>query len=253
MEQEDGSPCSVLVVVLVAAAVAAAPAAAVPTPTTLSRQRAEHQRQLGRQGHPERRASDLGRPPLPVDQQQVQVQYSTASTTGPWTAGRDRHQHAPRPTRPASTPTAGRRSRNLYWQMFFAGTPSGRPPRATSCTSRSSRSSASPLPVVHQARQQVHRLRLSQAQVSVGLQERERSRRRGTRAASGGPIRPTRRPRPTRGRTASTRSGSRSPGPASTASMPRPRTRRPCLPARAPTAVACRSSEPDVPASRPDG
>jgi hypothetical protein len=107
---------------LVAAAVATAPAAAAPTPTTLTVTAQKPSVNWGATGILNGVLQTTANPPLPVDQQQVSVQYATQST-GPW---------LPAPNSPVTNNAAPyssgaytyswTASKNLYWRMSFAGT-----------------------------------------------------------------------------------------------------------------------------------
>jgi hypothetical protein len=112
----------VLLVVLVAAAVAAMPAAAAPTPTTLTVTPQKATVNWGATGILNGVLRTSADPPLPVDQQQVDVQYA-AQASGPW---------LPAPGSPVTNNAAPyslgaytyswKASRNYYWRMVFEGT-----------------------------------------------------------------------------------------------------------------------------------
>jgi hypothetical protein len=112
----------VLLVALVAAAVAAVPAAAAPTPTTLSVRAQKDTVNWGATGILNGVLQTTADPPLPVDQQQVDVQYAIQSN-GPW---------LPAPNSPVTNDAAPyssgaytypwKASRNYYWRMVFEGT-----------------------------------------------------------------------------------------------------------------------------------
>ncbi len=109
-----------LVAVVVAAAVAAAPAAAA-TSTTLTLSAQSRSVKWGATAILNGILQTSTQPPLPVDRQQLQVQYSVASNGPVWTT-------AATVTNTAAPYSSGEyhyswtASRNYYWQMTFAGT-----------------------------------------------------------------------------------------------------------------------------------
>jgi hypothetical protein len=109
-----------LVVVLVGAAVAATPAGAAPTPTTLTVTAQSATVTWGARAVLNGVLQTTADPPLPVDQQQVLVQYA-AQSIGPWTTAATVTNTAALYSSGAYTYswTAGR---NLYWRMNFLGT-----------------------------------------------------------------------------------------------------------------------------------
>jgi hypothetical protein len=112
----------VLLVLLVTAAVAAVPAAAAPTSTTLTVKAQKASVNWGATGILNGVLQTTANPPLPVDQQQVDVQYATQSN-GPW---------LPAPNSPVTNDAAPyssgaytyswKASRTYYWRMVFEGT-----------------------------------------------------------------------------------------------------------------------------------
>jgi hypothetical protein len=111
-----------VILVFVAAAVAAPPAAAAPTPTTLTVSAQKASINWGATGILNGVLQTTANPPLPVDQQQVQVQYATQSI-GPWlTAPNSPITNNAAPYSSGAYTYPWTASRNLYWRMTYLGT-----------------------------------------------------------------------------------------------------------------------------------
>lgn len=114
-------PLLLVAAALAAIAVAAAPATAAPTPTTLTVTAQRSSVNWGATAVLNGVLQTTTDPPLPVDQQQVSVQFA-ATSVGPW-------QDAATVTNTAAPYSSGaytyswKASRNYYWLMSFAGVP----------------------------------------------------------------------------------------------------------------------------------
>lgn len=150
------------------AAVAAAPANRGTDAHDAHRHHAEPQRQLGRHSRLNGVLQTTTDPPLPVDRQEVLVQFARY-------AGGPRQDaatvtNAAAPYSHCAYTYSWKASRNYYWLMSCAGVPDVR----AHCRFRPShQAQAAPrqarVPGIHQCQEEVHRVRIAEAEVPVWL------------------------------------------------------------------------------------